>query len=37
VKIEFVPYAEPFRLTAGELAEAVDRLDAWVARPAWTT
>jgi broad specificity phosphatase PhoE len=32
-----VPYAEPFRLTAAELAEAVDLLDAWVARPVWVT
>ena len=32
-----VPYAEPFRLTADELREAVERLEAWVERPAWTT
>jgi broad specificity phosphatase PhoE len=31
-----VPYAEPFRLTATELAAAVDRLESWVAAPAWT-
>jgi probable phosphoglycerate mutase len=34
-KIEYVPYAEPFRLDADTLAEAVDRLDAWVGRPVW--
>jgi broad specificity phosphatase PhoE len=32
-----VPYAEPFRLSADELREAVDRLEAWLAKPAWTT
>jgi 2,3-bisphosphoglycerate-dependent phosphoglycerate mutase len=32
-----VPYAEPFRLTAAELAGAVDLLEAWVARPVWVT
>ena len=32
-----VPYAEPFRLTGDELREAVDRLEAWAASPAWTT
>ena len=32
-----VPYAEPFRLTAGELAGAVDLLEAWVTRPEWAT
>ena len=30
-----VPYAEPFRLTATELAVAVSRLESWVAAPAW--
>jgi broad specificity phosphatase PhoE len=30
-----VPYAEPFRLTAAELAGAVDLLEAWVTRPVW--
>jgi len=30
-----VPYAEPFRLEAGELTPAVDILEAWVANPAW--
>jgi broad specificity phosphatase PhoE len=32
-----VPYAEPFRLSADELREAVDRLEAWLAEPVWTT
>jgi broad specificity phosphatase PhoE len=32
-----VPYAEPFRLGADDLREAVDRLEVWVAKPAWTT
>jgi broad specificity phosphatase PhoE len=32
-----VPYAEPFRLSADELREAVDLLEAWVASPAWAT
>ena len=32
-----VPYAEPFRLSADELREAVDRLEAWVESPAWAT
>ena len=32
-----VPYAQPFRLGAGELAQAVDRLDAWARSPAWVT
>jgi broad specificity phosphatase PhoE len=32
-----VPYAEPFRLSARELAQAVDRLDAWARSPAWVT
>jgi broad specificity phosphatase PhoE len=30
-----VPYAEPFRLTATELAAAVGRLESWVAAPGW--
>jgi broad specificity phosphatase PhoE len=33
--LDQVPYAEPFRLSAGELAGAVDRLDAWAVAPAW--
>ena len=32
-----VPYAEPFRLSAAELAQAVDRLEAWVQAPVWPT
>jgi len=32
-----VPYAKPFRLTADELREAVERLEAWTQRPAWAT
>jgi broad specificity phosphatase PhoE len=32
-----VPYAAPFRLSARELAQAVDRLDAWARSPAWVT
>jgi len=32
-----VPYAEPFRLDANELREAVELLEAWVASPVWPT
>ena len=32
-----VPYAKPFRLSMQELREAVDRLEAWAAAPAWPT
>jgi broad specificity phosphatase PhoE len=32
-----VPYAQPFRLGAGERAQAVDRLNAWARSPAWVT
>jgi broad specificity phosphatase PhoE len=32
-----VPYAEPFRLMATDLAAAVGRLESWVAAPAWAT
>ena len=32
-----VPYAVAFRLSAAELAQAVDRLDAWARSPAWIT
>ncbi len=35
--VEQVPYAEPFRLTAAELAAAVERLEAWVECPAWAS
>jgi len=30
-----VPYAEPFRLGADELREAVELLEAWLASPVW--
>jgi len=30
-----VPYAEPFRLTAGELTVAVQRLQTWTRHPSW--
>lgn len=33
--LEDVPYAEPFRLTAAEVANGVERLEAWCAAPAW--
>lgn len=33
--IEQIAYAEPFWLTRPELERAVERLDAWVRRPAW--
>jgi broad specificity phosphatase PhoE len=33
--IEQVAYAQPFRLSAGELERAVDRLDRWANAPAW--
>lgn len=35
--LEQVPYAEPFVLMHDELATAVERLEAWGERPAWTT
>ncbi len=34
--VEQVPYAEPFRLTAAELAAAVERLEAWAEQPSWS-
>jgi broad specificity phosphatase PhoE len=34
-RVEIVPYAEPFPLTAAELTEAVDLLSAWTLAPAW--
>jgi broad specificity phosphatase PhoE len=37
VRIEQIPYAEPFWLTRPELERAVERLDAWVRRPAWSS
>jgi len=33
--VEQVPYAEPYRLAAAELALATDRLDHWAREPAW--
>jgi broad specificity phosphatase PhoE len=36
-KIEQIPYAEPFRLSAQELEAAVDRLESWVLNPVWPT
>ena len=33
--VEQVVYAEPFRLTAGELEEAVTLLERWAATPLW--
>jgi len=32
-----VPYAEPFRLSASQLEEAVGRLEAWLMAPAWSS
>ena len=34
-KVEWVPYAEPFPLTAPQLGEAVERLAAWTRDPFW--
>jgi 2,3-bisphosphoglycerate-dependent phosphoglycerate mutase len=36
-KIEYVPYAEPFRLSAQQLEEAVSLLERWTADPVWPT
>ena len=33
--VEQVPYAEPYRLAAAELALATDRLGHWAREPAW--
>jgi 2,3-bisphosphoglycerate-dependent phosphoglycerate mutase len=33
--IEQVAYAQPFRLSAGELERAIGRLDRWAKAPAW--
>ena len=33
--VEQVAYAEPYRLAAAELEEAVERLDRWAKTPAW--
>lgn len=34
-RVELVPYAEPFRLSAAELEGAIAVLGAWAAAPAW--
>ena len=33
--VEWVPYAEPFPVTAVELSGALERLDAWTLAPSW--
>jgi broad specificity phosphatase PhoE len=33
--VDQVPYAEPFRLSAAELEDAVCLLETWVGEPAW--
>jgi probable phosphoglycerate mutase len=35
--MEQVPYAEAFPLSAAELTEAVEQLEAWALAPAWPT
>lgn len=32
-----VPYAEPFHLSAGQLEDAVRRLEAWLMAPEWSS
>ena len=34
-KVQQVPYAEPYPLTAPELRRAVERLEDWLRAPAW--
>jgi broad specificity phosphatase PhoE len=34
-RVETVPYAEPFTLSAAELSEALELLDAWTLAPVW--
>lgn len=34
-KVEWVPYAEPFPVTAAELSGALERLAAWTLAPSW--
>ena len=34
--MEQVPYAQAFPVTAAQLTEAVERLEAWTLAPAWT-
>ncbi len=33
--VEWVPYAEPFPITAAELSVALERLAAWTLAPSW--
>ena len=35
--MEQVPYAQAFPLSAAQLTEAVERLEAWALAPAWTS
>ena len=35
--VALVPYAEPFRLSASQLEDAVRRLEAWLTAPAWSS
>ena len=35
--MEQVPYAEAFPVSAAELTQAVERLEAWTLAPAWST
>lgn len=34
--LDQVPYGEPFRVTAGELEQAVAALETWLAEPSWS-
>ena len=34
-KVELIPYAEPFPVSASALTAAVERLEAWLLEPAW--
>ncbi len=36
MRVEPIPYAKPFRLSAAELKLAVERLAAWLRSPAWS-
>jgi broad specificity phosphatase PhoE len=36
-KVEQVPYAEPFPVSAADLTAAVERLEAWLLDPAWAS
>jgi probable phosphoglycerate mutase len=35
--MEQVPYAEPLRVSAAELTQAVERLETWALAPAWSS